>query len=293
MYDKAGSELYERIMDLDEYYLVASEFSSLENSKKQISEMLKSLPFNLIELGAGNGAKTKVLLKQLMEDKRKFTYIPVDISEDAMQGLVDALNLEIPGLDTKGLVADYFDALDKIKQQKNGKHNLVLFLGSNIGNFNFQDAVNFIFSLWSSLNYGDFVLIGFDLRKDIDQMVAAYNDSHGVTAKFNLNLLERINRDLGGNFDVTKFKHYEPYNIKTGAMESYLISLEDQDVYIENLEKTFHFERWEPIFVEHSFKYTLADVEKLANITGFRIENHFYDDKNWFLDSLWCVKKGK
>ena len=291
MYDTIGSRIYEEIMELDEYYLVKAEYNSLENSKQQLAELFSTKKVNLIELGAGNGYKTKILLKSMMEKNIDLRYTPVDISEGAMSELIDSLNTEFPTLKAEGLVADYFDALEYLEGHREPDvHNVVLFLGSNIGNFDFDDAVDFIFSLWRSLQIGDFVFMGFDLRKDIDTMIAAYNDKKGVTSRFNLNVLERINRELGGDFDISKFRHYEPYNVNTGAMESYLISLEDQVVNIKKIDRAFHFKKWEPIFMEHSYKYSKEDIVNLASITGFRVEGFFYDDNEYFVNSLWCVK---
>ncbi|MFV2014051.1 MAG: L-histidine N(alpha)-methyltransferase, partial [Candidatus Heimdallarchaeota archaeon] len=203
----------------------------------------------------------------------------------------ESLDNEFPDLKTMGIVGEYFDAMEYLQANRNPHiTHIILFLGSNIGNFDFDDAVDFIFSLWRSLQIRDFVFMGFDLRKNIDQMIAAYNDKKGITSRFNLNVLTRINNELGGEFDISKFKHYEPYNVRTGAMESYLISLEDQDVYIAKLDRSFHFRKWEPIFMEHSYKYSIEDITNLAKITGFRVEGFYYDDQKYFLNSLWCVK---
>lgn len=291
MYDEKGSQIYEKIMDLKEYYLVDAEYDCLEMSKQTLSKHLMDMPFNLIELGAGNGYKTKILIKHFLNEKIPFTYIPVDISEGAMRDLIESLNEEFPELETRGIVGDYFDALQYLESNRSGNwRNLILFLGSNIGNFTFDDAVDFIFSLWRSLKLYDFVLIGFDLRKDLKVMLDAYNDSKNVTAEFNLNVLERINRELGGDFDLSKFVHYEPYNVQTGAMESYLLSTEVQEVYISKFGRSFTFKKWEPIFMEHSYKYSIDDIKNLASITGFRVEELFYDSQNRFVDALWSVK---
>ncbi|MHA2028633.1 MAG: L-histidine N(alpha)-methyltransferase [Candidatus Kariarchaeaceae archaeon] len=291
MYDTEGSKIYEEIMKLDDYYLVKAEYSSLSNSKEELCKVCSGKKLNLIELGAGNGYKTRILINQLLEFNIDLQYTPVDISEGAMIELVDTLSKEIPNLKTTGIVGEYFDAMEYLQDNREeGVTNLVLFLGSNIGNFDFDDAVDFIFSLWRSLQIGDFVLMGFDLRKNIEQMINAYNDKQGVTGRFNINVLTRINRELGGEFEINKFQHYEPYNVRTGAMESYLISLEDQDVYISKFDRSFHFKKWEPIFMEHSYKYSIDDIVNLAKITSFRVEGFYYDDKKYFVNSLWCVK---
>ena len=147
--------------------------------------------------------------------------------------------------------------------------------------------------MWNTLNDGDYVAIGFDLKKDIDVMLNAYNDEQGVTADFNINLLRRINRELGGNFDLDKFRHYSTYDVFSGAMESYLVSQEKQQVFVKNIGCAFDFEAWEPIHTEYSYKYLESDIEELAENTGFTIAKQLYDSKHYFVDSVWRVKKSE
>jgi uncharacterized SAM-dependent methyltransferase len=141
------------------------------------------------------------------------------------------------------------------------------------------------------LRDGDFALIGFDLKKDIEVLLRAYNDSEGLTAQFNLNLLERVNSELGGNFRTEAFRHYGTYDVFSGAMVSYLVSLEEQTVDIESLGRSFHFEPWEPVHTEYSYKYLETDIESLAGDTGYVIEGKYRDSKHYFIDSLWRVQK--
>ena len=190
------------------------------------------------------------------------------------------------------MVAEYFDGL-KWLSNLNGQHNVVLFLGSNIGNFSHSEARVFLHSLWNALNDGDRILIGFDLKKDVQQLLRAYNDSQGVTAKFNLNLLRRINRELGGNFDLSQFQYYSTYNVLSGAIESYLVSCRKQVVHIEALGQSFLFQAWEPVHTEYSYKFLESDIALLAEKTGFRIVKHLYDSRKCFADSLWQVSKGR
>jgi len=171
------------------------------------------------------------------------------------------------------------------------ERNVLLFLGSNIGNFNRSAARGFLFRLWNALNDGDFILVGFDLKKDIELFLAAYNDARGVTARFNLNVLQRINRELGGQFDVSKFRHFGTYDVFSGAMESYLVSLEAQEVFVEHIGRVFSFHPWEPIHTEYSYKYLISDIETLARETGFEIKEHLFDSRRWFVDSVWQVHK--
>ena len=168
----------------------------------------------------------------------------------------------------------------------------MLFLGSNIGNFDAVRARAFLRRLWGSLHENDRVLIGFDLKKDIELLLAAYDDSRGVTSAFNLNLLRRMNRELGADFDVDAFRHFGTYDVFSGAMESYLVSLEAQVVRVAALQQSFAFDAWEPVHTEYSYKYLRSDVEALADDTGFVCETRFEDARGWFLDALWRVEKG-
>lgn len=289
-YDEEGSRLFQAIMDLPEYYLTRSEFEILRDHKEQIADQLNGQPFNLVELGPGDATKTRILLDHFVNSRLRFQYIPIDISESAMSELVDSLNIEFPGLQIHGLVSDYLNAVGRLKGM-NSERNLVLFLGSNIGNLNRAGARVFLRSLWNSLQHDDLLLIGFDLKKDIELLLKAYNDSRGVTREFNLNLLRRINRELGANFELDHFRHYATYNVFSGAMESYLVSLEKQVVYVKEIGQSFEFEPWEPIHTEYSYKYLESDIRKLAQETGFVPEIQMYDSRSYFTDCIWRVKK--
>jgi L-histidine N-alpha-methyltransferase len=289
-YDDEGSRLFQKIMTLPEYYPTNCEFEILTRQRKEIAQLMREHSFNLVELGAGDGVKTSILLEEFHQQKFEFQYVPIDISEGAMHGLTDSIQKKFPDIKTNGIVAEYFDGvkwLSKIGHQK----NLVLFLGSNLGNFSATQSKLFLRTLWNTLNNDDFAFIGFDLKKDIDKMLNAYNDSQGVTAEFNLNMLRRINSELGGNFDLSKFRHYATYDVFSGAIESYLVSLESQTVFVEELSETFDFLPWEPIHTEYSYKYLVSDVEKLARDTGYTIENNLFDSKKYFMDSIWRVQK--
>lgn len=289
-YDEKGSRLFQKITELPEYYLTNCENEILNTQKNKISSLMEGQVFNLVELGAGDGRKTSILISHFLKKKLKFKYIPIDISESAMKSLIHFMNKKFPNLTTEGIVAEYFDGV-KWLNQLNSNRNLVLFLGSNLGNFNRINSNVFLHNLWNSLNSGDYVIIGFDLKKKIDIMLKAYNDSKGITSEFNLNLLHRINQELGGNFDLENFRHYASYDVFTGAMESYLVSLRQQTVFIKEIGQTFSFEAWEPIHTEYSYKYLESDVEKLAADTGFIIQEQLFDSKKYFLDSIWLVQK--
>jgi len=292
LYDAEGSRIFQEIMSLDEYYPTRCEKQILEKGATHIAEKVFGSPLNIIELGAGDGLKTKILLNELIQSKFSHCYCPVDISESAIDGLSKDLSSAYPALECAGLVADYFDALKWIRSQ-NDRRNFVLFLGSNIGNFSAPQVRVFLKTLWNSLNDGDFVFIGFDLKKDIDTLLHAYNDSKGVTHRFNLNLLERMNRELGANFDLKKFQHFGTYNVQLGAMESFIISTNRQTVEVPYLNRSFKFKAYEPIHVEFSFKFLREDVETLGVETGFTIESEYFDPDMYFMNVLFKVQKGE
>ncbi|MCP5051722.1 MAG: L-histidine N(alpha)-methyltransferase, partial [bacterium] len=283
---------FEEIMELPEYYLSNAEFDVLRRHEAVFSDLVRDEPFHLIELGAGNGAKAGILIDYYLKSQLKFDYVPIDTSDGAMETLTTSLHGKFPDIKLHGLVAEYFDALKWLSQLE-GQRNVVLFLGSNLGNFNKSQARTFLRNLWNALNNGDILVIGFDLKKDIDLMMSAYNDSRGVTAKFNLNLLNRINNDLGGNFNLSQFRHYASYDVFSGAMESYLVSMAHQEVFIKEIGQSFFFEPWEPIQTEYSYKYLESDILELADATGFVIVNQLYDSRKYFTDSIWKVQKQK
>jgi len=291
-YDDAGSRYFQRIMALPEYYLTDCEAEILtKHASDLVAPLAARGPFNLVDLGAGDGKKTLIVLEHLRALGADFTFVPIDISEGAMRQLVRTIRQRMPDLRVEGLVSEYADGVHYLGREHGDRHNLVLFLGSNIGNFSMVQARAFLRRLWSVLRDGDYAMIGFDLKKDIEVLLAAYNDEDGVTAAFNLNLLRRMNRELGASFDLDAFRHYGTYNVFSGAMESYLVSLEPQVVRIEALEQSFAFDAWEPVHTEYSYKYLRTDVDTLARDTGFAIESRFEDERRFFVDALWRVVK--
>lgn len=292
-YDDIGSDLFSKITETDDYYPTRCEFEILNKYKSQITEELGGEDIYLIELGAGDGRKTVVLLEEFGQRDERFHYIPVDISEGAVKGLEEKISKNHPNVTFHGIVGEYGESLKWIGNEYKGRRKVILFLGSNLGNFNKAQARVFLRRIWKSLDHGDTMLIGFDLKKDIDTMLWAYNDRDKVTRNFNLNVLSRINKELGADFDVKNFQHYGTYNPQLGSMESYLISMKKQSVYINELEKSFDFKAFEPIHMEYSYKYLLSDIDILAEETGFTVEKNFCDDKNYFVDSVWKVIKEK
>jgi len=288
-YDDLGSRLFQKITETQEYYPTQCEAEILGKYSRDIATKIGSKDIKVIELGAGDGRKTKLLLPALME-QINLEYCPIDISEAAITGLIKSLRIELPKLQAKGIVSEYFSALRWLRDN-HASRNLVLFLGSNIGNFNPAQSQVFLRTVWNALNPGDLVLLGCDLKKNIDIMLHAYNDQGGYTRQFNLNLLTRMNRELGANFDLEHFDHFGTYNVKLGAMESFLLSTRKQQVHVKTLNKSFDFLAYEPIHVEFSFKYLPEEIEQMASQTGYQVLAQYYDKRGFFSDSLLVVDK--
>lgn len=282
-YDAIGDKLFQEIMSLDEYYPTRTEHTIFQDSKQSILDVFGN-NFRLIELGAGDGYKTKVLLQHFVARNTQFTYSPVDISEDILQELKNSCISEIPELDVDPLPGDYFKVMEETVKHDH-KRNVILFLGSNIGNYSAGLRSDFLRQLRGNLKKGDMVLIGFDMKKDPDIIIGAYFDKKGVTTAFNKNLLSRINRELDGTFDLDTFKHFPYYDPTSGECRSYLISQVEQDVHVAG--EVIHFDRWEPIFMEVSKKFDLKEIEGLASTHGFKIVENFTDSKGWFVDAVW------
>lgn len=287
-YDDEGSRLFQEIMKLPEYYLTRAEYKLLTEQTKDIGNAFTdgAEKVDLIELGAGDGTKTAVLVEHFLNQNIEFTYSPIDISQEALDSLTAKFNTEFPGLKIGAMNGDYFRILESLKNG-NGRRKVILFLGSNIGNFSREQAVEFFRHLRDVMNDNDRIFIGFDMQKDPRVIVRAYDDAKGVTAAFNLNLLRRINRELGADFVLQNFSHYAQYRPVECAARSFLISREQQTVDITALGRSFEFDQWEPIFMEISQKYTPAMIEDLARESGFKIEATFLDSGNFYSDSLW------
>lgn len=286
-YDDEGSRIFQEIMAMPEYYLTDCEMDIMKN---RAAEIYKATGFkghfNIIELGAGDGLKTKELLRNLLEIGADFTFVPIDISEEAINLLVKSMKQSLPNLKMNAQVGDYFEVMDKVEAEENCP-NLVLFLGSNIGNFKDDWAVELLKHMKQHMRSGDKLLVGFDLMKNPNLIRNAYQDSLGITARFNLNVLTRINRELGGKFDLNTFDYYSHYNPENGDVRSYVFSRVEQDIYIDAIGKSFHFAKDEPIWMELSKKYSLSGIEQLGTEAGFKFEKHFLDGRGYFSDSLY------
>lgn len=288
-YDKSGDRIFQEIMAMPEYYLTNSEYEIFNQQKEDILKKIGKEPFELIELGAGDGYKTKVLLRYFLDQSAIFTYRPIDISKTVLQQLQNECKSELPNLEVSPLEGDYFQVIKELKHEKNRVRKVILFLGSNIGNYTPDEAHLFLSALAQNLNQGDILMIGIDLKKDPQIILDAYNDPAGITERFNKNLLLRINRELNANFDPDQFVHWVNYNPITGATKSYLLSKTKQDVLIKAINKTIHFSAWEPIFMEISQKYSLSEINDLAKRSGFKVQWNFSDSNRYFVDTLWVV----
>jgi len=291
-YDDKGSEIFRQIMRMDTYYLTDCEYEIFDKQAAGVLEILSrgGQPFRLVEFGAGDGLKTKLLLKDLLARKQEVTYMPIDISKGAIDKLSASLADEMPDLDVEPVIGEYFKALHRITEQEENGHKSILFVGSNIGNFQEAQAVGFLKALAAEMKPEDRVLIGFDLKKDPKVILDAYDDPEGITLEFNMNLLQRFNRELGADFDLNQWMHYPTYNPLNGETRSYLISRCAQQVNFRALDFTVTFEAWEPIWMELSQKYDEHMIEALAEQSGFRVVKNFYDRRGYFVDSVWELK---
>ena len=287
-YNKIGDQLFQKIMNMPGYYLTNCELDIFKNKTKELADsiLFDDTPFDLIELGAGDAMKSSYLLKYLVDEDIDFTYMPIDISGNILSVLKKNLSDDLPSLKMITLEGEYLNMLDKATLISN-RRKVVLFLGGNIGNMDLQESNHFCQELRRKLNPKDLMIIGFDLKKNPHTILSAYNDAEGITASFNLNLLSRINQELEGNFDITKFQHYQMYDPVSGACKSYLVSLSNQQVHIAG--NVFNFAENELIDMEISQKFSREDIKKLAKDSGFHLFKEINDSKNWFIDSVWQV----
>ena len=293
-YDAAGSQLFQQIMTLPEYYPTRTELAIFTEQGTVIAQALRagagaSQPLAVVELGAGDGLKTKLLLRALLaQSAAPLTYVPVDISPSALAELVATLHRELPTLPTAPLAAEYNAALATLAARPEAK--AVLFVGSNIGNFEPAEQRAFLQALAAPLGPADRLLVGFDLRKDPRRVRAAYDDAQSVTAEFNLNLLRRFNAELGADFELEHWQHFPDYDPSTGAMRSWLVSRRAQTVRVAALPgQAFDFAAWEAIHTENSFKFTLPQIAELAAGAGLRVVEVFQDAAGDFADVVLAV----
>ncbi len=290
-YDDNGSRIFQDIMQMPEYYLTDCEFEIFTRHQSEMKDLFGNgnAHFELVELGSGDGLKTKILLNHFVEHQVNFKYVAVDISRQANKNLNNKLKAEIPELKTEFKTGDYFKMMNELNNDSD--HNkLFLFLGSNIGNFREHERHLFLSQLSNLIKQNDKLLIGFDLKKSKDIILKAYDDPHGHTRDFNLNHLVRINKELEADFDIESFRHVAKYNEQSGETKSFLISIKKQSVYIAALEKKIYFQKDEAIDMELSQKFDLETIHQLAQKYGFKVEKNFTDSRNYFVDSLWVKK---
>lgn len=274
-YDDKGSHLFNQITALSEYYLTRAEKEILTRYHHEISKYIGN-DSTLIELGCGNEEKIKLILENFTSKKR---YMPIDISKEALDKTVAKITGVFPLVDVKGIRADYTQALTFLSHALDSK-KMILFLGSTIGNFEEQDRDQFLKALAKQLNAEDGLFIGVDLRKSTTVLEAAYNDSLGVTAAFNKNLLHRINRELSANFQVDQYDHDAFFNQAESRIEMHLVSKTYQEVTIGK--ETFSFLPNETIHTENSYKFDLNDLEENINKAGLTIKETWFDNNNYF-----------
>ena len=287
-YDERGDELFARIMRLPEYYLTGCETEILHAYAESIlSETgYGQEQFEILELGAGNGLKTRILLEAATGRGLNFTYLPVDISADSLEQARANILATVPACAVTAYVLDYTETA---LLPETDCPRLWLFLGSNLGNYDFSEAVDFLGRLTRRTGSRDTLLLGLDLHKDREIILPAYNDSAGVTAEFNLNLLRRMNYECETNFDLTHFGHVPLYNSRLRRAESYLQSLLQQRVVSELLELDIVFGESEGIQTEISQKYTLESVDWLLTQAGLRRRNTYHDARRYYVNVL-CTK---
>jgi L-histidine N-alpha-methyltransferase len=289
-YDKKGDKLFQDIMNLPEYYLTICEYNILATNTQEIAEaFLDPNGFDLIELGAGDGKKTKVLLRYLTDTNIDFDYLPIDISQNALDELEESLKKELPSVSVKPQQGTYFKTLERLADY-NSRKKVILVLGSNIGNLLHKDAIDFLRQIQEAMSPDDMLFMGFDQKKDPQIILDAYNDPTGVTAAFNKNVLERINTELDGNFNLDSFEHWETYNPETGTAKSFLISKEKQTVSVKKLDLTVNFEAWESIHTEISQKYDDKIVEWLASQADLKVTDSFADEKDYYKNYIFRKK---
>ena len=283
-YDELGSRLFDAICYTSEYYLTRAENEIIET---YAGEIVDSVPGHktLLEMGSGSASKTKLIIEALLQNQEELLFIPVDISATALESSSRILLQSFPRLRIEAYAADYFDSLTELARKERGR-TLALFLGSNISNFGRNEAPVFLRALRGVLRTGDALLLGADLKKDRRVLEPAYDDALGLTAAFNLNLLSRVNRELGGDFDLRAFKHHAFYNEEMGRVEIYIESTRAQVVRIAKLDMEVHFKEHERIHTENSYKYDLGGIAQLATETGYTRTRSWLDSRERFSSNL-------
>lgn len=287
-YDELGSKLFDAICLLPEYYPTRAENEILERYADEIVGSVEGYK-TLLEMGSGSAAKTRSLIEALLKQQSDLLFIPVDISATALETSSRVLLQSYPQLRIEAYAGDYYDGLAALRERPEGARTLALFLGSNIGNFDADEAHTFLRALRNVLRAGDALLLGADLKKEPSVLEAAYDDALGVTAAFDLNLLVRINRELDADFAPRAFRHFVKYNQETGCVESYVESLREQTVHLGKLVLDIRFEQGERIHTENSYKYDLEGLSSMATLTGFTRAHTWLDGRKQFSSNLFLA----
>lgn len=279
LYDDAGSELFERITALPEYYPTRTETEILRRRGGEIIEAA-GYDLSMIEFGSGSSIKTRILIEAALDRQKCLSYAPIDISEGFLRETAESLTQRYDRLNVTALGAEYFDAIQHLPQHTGPR--LIMFLGSNIGNLTHTEANDFLLRIRSSMGPQDRVLLGVDQVKEPAIIEAAYNDRAGVTAEFNKNLLRRLNRELNATFMPTAFRHHAPYDTRFERVEMRLYSLMEQTVAIQDLGETVEFQDGEYIHTEWSHKYSPTSFSALLNGTGLAVQDLWMDGRGWY-----------
>lgn len=280
LYDKKGSYLFEEITNLPEYYVTRVEEEIINTNADDVMSHLE-LGNTLIEMGSGSARKTKTLLRALLKKHEYGTFHPIDICEEILNESVRHLKDEFPNSQVIPHNAEYLEGLEQIRETAPCQ-KMIVFLGSNIGNFEINEAVNFLKTIRQKLNKDDFFLLGVDMLKDISILKKAYNDSKGITAQFNLNILDRMNRELSADFKMDSFSHEAIFNAKSNRIEMHIKSEREQNVHVMKLGKTFKFAKGETIHTESCHKFNLERLKFLFDQSGFRIAKKWEDSQSYF-----------
>jgi dimethylhistidine N-methyltransferase len=288
-YDAVGSALFEAITLLPEYGLTRADERLLRLYSDEIAQSLSPLTA-VVELGSGSGRKTQQILTAIAKRQPAVSYFAIDVSASSLKSCCESLGA-VRGVHARGVQSPYLEGLEKVRQQTAHKGRmLLLFLGSTIGNLSDEEMSSFLKRVRSDLRPGDAFLIGMDLVKPPAVLLSAYDDPAGITSAFNLNLLARINRELGGNFKLRKFRHQARWVAEHSRIEMHLISVERQSVTVAAANCEVSFDEGESIWTESSRKFTTSDMESAATRSGFAI-SHLWIDKEWpFAESLWIAK---
>jgi len=285
-YDSEGSGLFAAICELPEYYLTRAETEILQRHAREIASVVPD-EVTVIELGSGNAVKTRLLLQALLPG-RQVRYVPIDICRPVLEESAAGLMQRFPSLEIFAVAAEYHEGLRYLRSESD-RPRLILWLGSNIGNFTRAEAATFLRRIRDTMTPADRMLVGVDLRKDRAVLEAAYDDAAGVTAAFNLNLLARINRELDGDLDLGAFRHRAIYNPDLGRIEMYLVSTRAQRVTIGRLGLKVAFAPGEAIHTENSYKYSLTEIDEVSKAAGLLAERCWQDAEGRFSLQLFRI----